>query len=321
MATSAEAQQPLRASRRPRFGDLGLRLVSGAAVALALLTIALLIYEVVRGARLSISAFGLGFVTSSDWNAVTNKFGAFYLLEGTLLTAVFALIIAVPASIAIGLFLSELAPRALRAPVGMLIELLAAIPSVVLGLWGIVVLGPFVASDLEPWLHRHLGFIPLFSDYPSNVGVLPACLVLTIMIVPIVSSISRELFNSVPRELKEGALALGATRWEMMRSVAIPQVSAGLVAAVMLGFARATGEAIAVAQVIGSHNASPFGSVFKPAGTMAAWIATQFNGTATDLQRSSLYYLAVILLVLSLITNLAAQLIVRRIRRRMGVLA
>ena len=321
MATRAEAQHPLVGSRRPRLGDLGLRIVSGAAVAVALLTIVLLIYEVVRGARLSISTFGLGFVTSSDWNVVTNKFGALYLLEGTLLTAVFALIIAVPASIAIGLFLSELAPRALRAPVGMLIELLAAIPSVVLGLWGIVVLGPFVASDLEPWLHRHLGFIPLFSGYPSNVGVLPACLVLTIMIVPIVSSISRELFNSVPRDLKEGALALGATRWEMMRSVAIPQVSAGLVAAVMLGFARATGEAIAVAQVIGSHNASPFGSVFKPAGTMAAWIATQFNGTATDLQRSSLYYLAAILLVLSLITNLAAQLIVRRIRRRMGVLA
>jgi phosphate transport system permease protein len=320
MATKAHSER-LFVSRRPRWGDIGLRVVSGGAVALALATIGFVAYEVLRGAHESISAFGLGFITSTDWNAVTNVFGAWYLLEGTLLTSLFALLIAVPTSIAIGLFLSELAPRALRAPIGMLIELLAAIPSVILGLWGIVVLGPFVQTHIEPWLHRNLGFIPLFSGYASNVGVLPACLILTIMIIPIVSSISRELFNSVPRDLKEGALALGATRWEMMRSVAIPQVSGGLVAATMLGFARATGEAIAVAQVIGSHNASPIGSVFKPAGSMAAWIATQFNGTATSLQRSSLYYLAVILLALSLATNLAAQLIVRRIQRRMGVTA
>ena len=318
MATKAHSERFLL-SRRARWGDIGLRSVSGAAVALALLTIAFVAYEVVRGAGDSLSTFGLGFISASDWNAVTNVYGAWYLLEGTLLTSLFALVIAVPTTIAIGLFLSELAPRALWAPIGMLIELLAAIPSVILGLWGIVVLGPFVQAHIEPWLHRHLGFIPLFSGYPSNVGILPACLILTIMIIPIVSSISRELFNSVPRDLKEGALALGATRWEMMRSVAIPQVSAGLVAATMLGFARATGEAIAVAQVIGSHNSSPIGSVFKPAGSMAAWIATQFNGAATNLQRSSLYYLAVILLLLSVATNLAAHLIVRRIQRRMGV--
>jgi phosphate transport system permease protein len=318
-AAAETAQVPFR--RHRRFGDLALRVIAGLAVFTAVVTIGLLVWEVVRGARPSISEFGLGFLTSTDWNVVTNQFGALYLIEGTLLSALFALVIAVPTSIAIGLFLSELAPRPLRGPVGLLVELLAAIPSVILGLWGIIVMGPFVATHIEPWLIDHFGFIPLFSGYPSNVGLFPACLILTIMVIPIIASICRELFNSVPSDLKDGALALGATRWEMVRKVSIPQVSGGIVAAVMLGFARAIGEAIAVAQVIGSHNSSPFGSVFKPAATMAAWIATQFNGTATSLQRSSLYYLALILLAISLITNIAAQLIVRRIRRQMGARA
>jgi phosphate transport system permease protein len=316
MAVEAQAGTIAR-GRRPRFGDLGLRALSALAVLVALLVIALLVYEVIHGAKLSISTFGLGFITSTEWNAVTNQFGALYLIEGTLVTSLFALVIAVPTSIAIGLFLSELAPRAVRTPVGIMVELLAAIPSVVLGLWGIIVLGPWISTEVEPWLHAHLGFIPLFSGYPSNAGMLPACVILTIMTVPIISSLSRELFNSVPADIKEGALALGATRWEMMRKVAIPQVSGGLVAATMLGFGRAIAEAIAVAQVIGSHNSSAFGSLFKPAGTLASWIAAQFNGTATDLQRSSLYYLAVILLVISLAVNIAAQMIVRRWQRKM----
>jgi len=321
MATHAQAPEFALARRRiARPGDLALRGVAGLAVLIAALTIVLLVYEIFNNAWSSISAFGLSFVTNTNWNVVTGAYGARYLILGTLVTSLFALVIAVPTAIAIGLFLSELAPKALRTPVGLMVELLAAIPSVVLGLWGILVLGPFLANDVEPWLHRNLGFIPLFGGYPSAVGVLPACLVLTIMVVPIVASISRELFASVPGDLKSGALALGATRWEMVRGVAIPQVSAGLVAGVMLGFARAVGEAIAVAQVIGSHNGSPIGSLFKPSGSLAAWIATQFNGTATTMQRSSLYYLAVILLVISLFSNLGAQLIVRRIRRRMGTI-
>jgi phosphate transport system permease protein len=304
--------------RRRRLGDGALRGVALFAVALAAFVSALLGYEVVRNAWASISTFGLGFVTAAEWNVVTGAYGARYLILGTLVTSVVALVIAVPTAIAIGLFLSELAPKSLRTPVGLMVELLAAIPSVVLGVWGILVVGPFLAVHVEPWLHRYLGFIPLFGGYPSNVGVLPACVVLTIMVVPIVAAISRELFASVPNDLKAGALALGATRWEMVRHVAIPQISAGLIAAVMLGFARAVGEAIAVAQVIGSHNASPIGSLFKPSGSLAAWIAVQFNGTATTMQRSALYYLAAILLVLSLGSNLAAQLIVRRIRRKLG---
>jgi phosphate transport system permease protein len=278
----------------------------------------LIAYKVIDQASAAISAFGLGFLTSTEWNAVTDQFGAADLIWGTVVTSAFALILAVPIAIAIGLFLSELAPRRLRAPVGALVELLAAIPSVVLGLWGILVMGPFLEQHVEPFLSDHFGFIPLFSGTPSNVGVLPACLVLTIMVVPIVASISRELFDSVPGDLKQGSMALGSTRWEMVRSVAIPQVSGGLVAAVILGLARALGEAIAVSQVIGNSLARP-SSIFGSADTLASRIANQYQGAATPLQASSLAYLAVILLVFSLVANMSAQLIVRRIRRRMGV--
>jgi phosphate transport system permease protein len=307
----------MTARRRWRFGDVALQGIAGlAALGLAALMV-LLVYEVVDQAHASLSEFGLGFLNSSVWNTVHDEYGAADLIFGTLVTAGVALLIAVPIAIAIGLFLSELAPRALRTPVGTMVELLAAIPSVVLGLWGILVLGPFLNEHIEPFMIEHLGFIPFLDGYPSPVGLLPACLILTLMVVPIVASISRELFSSVPGDLKQGAMALGATRWEMVRGVAIPQVSGGLVAAVMLGFGRAVGEAIAVAQVIGGSLTRP-PNIYAPADTMASRLAAQYVGTATSLQKSSLAYLAVILLVISLLTNVAAQVIVRRIQRRMG---
>jgi phosphate transport system permease protein len=300
-----------------RLGDrtlLGVSLLGVAGLSLLML---LLIYKVVDDARPAISEFGLSFLTGTTWNAVTNEFGALDLIWGTLATSLFALVIAVPVAIAIALFLTELAPRVLRTPIGMMVELLAAIPSVVLGLWGIVVMGPFLQTHVEPWMIDHLGFIPFFDGYPSGVGLLPACLILAVMVVPIVASISRELLLSVPSDLKGGALALGATRWEMVRRVMLPQVTGGLVAGVMLGFARAAGEAIAVSQVIGGSLVRPQ-NIYAPADTMAARLAAQYAGTATDLQKASLAYLAVILLVLSLITNLVAQVIVRRSQRRLG---
>ena len=307
----------MTARRRWRFGDVTLQGIAGlAAVGLAALMV-LLVYEVIDQAHASLSEFGLGFLNSSVWNTVHDEYGAADLIFGTLVTAGVALLIAVPIAIAIGLFLSELAPRALRTPVGTMVELLAAIPSVVLGLWGILVLGPFLNEHIEPFMIAHLGFIPFLDGFASPVGLLPACLILTLMVVPIVASISRELFSSVPGDLKQGAMALGATRWEMVRGVAIPQVSGGLVAAVMLGFGRAVGEAIAVAQVIGGSLTRPE-NIYAPADTMASRLAAQYVGTATSLQKSSLAYLAVILLVISLLTNVAAQVIVRRIQRRMG---
>jgi len=308
---------PLSGRRRWRIGDLALQAIAGlAALGLAALMV-LLVVEVVDQAKPSIQEFGSGFLTSSVWNTVKDTYGAADLIFGTLVTALVALLIAVPLAIAIGLFLSELAPRVLRTPVGTMVELLAAIPSVVLGLWGILVLGPFLNEHVEPFMIAHLGFIPFLDGFPSPVGLLPACLILTLMVVPIVASISRELFTSVPGDLKHGAMALGATRWEMVRGVAIPQVTGGLVAAVMLGFGRAVGEAIAVAQVIGGSLTRPE-NIYAPADTMASRLAAQYSGTATSLQKASLAYLAVILLVISLVTNLVAQVIVRRNQRRLG---
>src|SRR5437016_5408516 len=203
MTTDAPPQSfALPHRSRPRFGELGLRLIAGAAVLVLVAIMAAIVYQVVREAWPSLRAFGPGFVTAKEWNAVTDHYGALYLIWGTVATSLVALVI--------GLFLSELAPRVLRTPVALMVELLAAIPSVVLGLWGILVMGPFLAEHVEPFLHAHLGFIPLFSGTPSSRGVLPACVVLTIMIVPIVASISRELFISVPSDLKQGAMALGA---------------------------------------------------------------------------------------------------------------
>ena len=315
------ATERIPATRRLR-DRLGDRLLLGLTLAAAIAVVALMIvivYKVLQGAHPAFSRFGFSFLWSSDWDANIQKnlFGALPGLYGTAVTSAMALIIAVPLAIAIALFLSELAPRGVRGVVGSLVELLAAIPSVVLGLWGILVMAPFVSAHVEPWLHRWFGFIPLFSGKPGSSGLFMAGLILAIMVVPIIASICRELFLSVPRELEEGAIALGSTRWEMVRNVAIPQVSAGLIAAIILGLARAIGEAIAVSQVIGGGLNFSL-SVFQPADTLAGRVASQYQGSASDLQTASLAYLAVILLVMSLIANIGAQLIVRRIRRRMG---
>jgi phosphate transport system permease protein len=226
-----------------------------------------------------------------------------------------ALLIATPLSIAIALFLTELAPRWARTPIGTMVELLAAIPSVVIGLWGILVLGPPLQNTIEPALHSVLGWIPLFGGTYSAVGLFPAMLILTLMTVPIVSSLTREIFATVPAASKEGALALGATRWEMIKTAVLPYSRPGIIAAVILGLGRAVGEAIAVTQVIGAALGIQ-ANIFNPADTLASRIASQYQGSPTALQRSSIFYLAAILLVLSLIFNAVARLIVRRFTLR-----
>ena len=304
---------PLPERRRvgDRFGDLFLHGLTGAAAAAAVVLLGAITWKVFELAWPAITKYGFAFVTRQGWDTIHNKFGALDLIWGTAVTSFGALLIATPVSIAIGLYLSELAPRGARTVIASLVELLAAIPSVVLGLWGILVLGPFVGKDLEPWLHRHLGFIPLFSGSPENAGILIAILVLTIMVVPITSSVCRELFLSVPAELEEGALALGATRWEMVRGVILPYTRTGVSAAVLLGLGRAVGEAIAVTQVIGAGHGIHW-SLFATGDTLASKLAEQYQGAVSNLQIASLVYLAAILLVISLLVNLAAQFIVRR---------
>lgn len=273
--------------------------------------LALIVYKVFAQAGESFSRFGLAFIGRTEWNPVTKQFGAANFLFGTAVSTFAALLIAAPMSIAIALYLTELAPRRIRRPVATLVELLAAIPSVVLGLWGIIVLSPVMENTIEPALKSALGWIPLFSGSASPVGLLPAILVLSIMAVPIVSAVTREVFETVPGELKEGALALGATRWEMVRMVILPYSRGGIVGASILGLGRALGEAIAVTMVIG-HTPGIHTSLFNSADTLASRIVSEYQGAASTLQISSLAYLAAILLVLALIANVIARLIVAR---------
>jgi phosphate transport system permease protein len=306
---------PLGASRRrlgDRIGELGLRAITFAAALSAVVLLGALVWKIVDLASPSISKYGLGFITGETWDPVKTVFGALPFIYGTAVSSLVALLIATPLAIAIGLWLSELAPRGLRGIVGSLVEMLAAIPSVVLGLWGILVLGPFLAQHLEPWLHDKLGFIPIFGPpQATGTGLFTAGLILTIMVVPIIASICRELFLQVPSELEEGALALGATRWEMVRGVILPATRTGIAAAIILGLGRALGEAIAVTQVIGGGTKIS-ADLFGPSDTLASKIAASYQGAATSLESSSLLYLAAILLVIGLLTNFAAQVIVRR---------
>ena len=313
-APSAQQPSPTGGSGRrlsDRIGDVALPWLTGLAALCAVALIGLLIYKVLDGAWPAMQEFGLSFLTNQVWNPVTSEFGALAFIFGTVMTSLGALLVATPISIAIGLYLSELAPRAAREPIGMLVELLAAIPSVVLGLWGILVLGPFVQQTLGPFLQSILGWTPFFDGTPSVSSYLSAVIVLSIMIVPIASSISRELFLQVPRDVKEGALGLGLTRWEMVRGVMLPFTRTGLVAALLLGMGRAIGEAIAVTQVIG-NNAKITLDLFSTGDTLASRIAAQYQGAVSNLQISALFYLAAILLVISLVTNIVAQVIVQR---------
>lgn len=299
--------------RRDRLGDAALRWITAVAAFGSVALIGLIIYKVVDGARPAFSAFGVSFTWHQTWDAVANHFGALDFVFGTLYTTLWAVLFGGPIAIAIGLYLSELAPRGVRGVVGSLVEMLAAIPSVVLGLWGILVLGPVVHETLGPWLNDVFGWTPFFSSLPaSGSTVFTAVLVLTIMIVPITASISRDLFAQVPADIKEGAYGLGLTRWEMMRGVLLPYTRGGLISAVLLGGGRAVGEAIAVTQVIGVTTHGVDLNLLTTGDTLASRIAAQYQGAVSNLQVGALFYLGVILLVLSLVTNFAAQTIVRR---------
>jgi phosphate transport system permease protein len=306
------------AGRRTRFGDLLLEGVAGAATAGTVVLVGLIAYKIVQGSRLSISTFGLGFLTKIGWDPVHEHFGAAVFLFGTAVTSFGALLLATPIALGIALFLTELAPAWIRGPVTALVETLAAIPSVVIGFWGIIVLGPILREHVMPFLHSTLGFIPLFGPVITGTTVFTAIVVLTIMILPIISSISRELFLGVPAELKEAALGLGTTRWEMVRGVVFPYARGGVAAAMILGLGRAVGEAIAVSMVIGSFDTGITWNLFHPGDSIAAKLANEYSNATSNLETSSLFYLALILLIFSLLINILAQLIVRRVARRQG---
>ena len=307
---------PARARSRARSAD---RVWDGVlyglcvlASVLAVVVIGAIVYKVITGASESLSRFGLGFLVHSTWKPNFGAFGAGTFLFGTAVTSFTALLFAVPIGISIGLYLSMVAPQRLRGVIGPLVEMLAAIPSVILGFWGIIVLAPFLQEHLEPFLHNALGFLPIFgAPATTGTGLFNASLILTIMVVPIIASISRDLFLTVPQELQDGATALGATRWEVLRGVVLPSTASGVAAASFLGLGRALGEAIAVTQVIGAGNFIN-ASLFQTGDTLASRIANQYSGATTNLHVASLFYLGLILLVIEVVVNIAAQLIARR---------
>ena len=315
MTTAAPTVRVQVGTARKRLDLIGDRALFGVCLLAALLAAAIIVlvgYQIVHGASPAISKFGFAFVYETTWQPNFGEFGAGSLLFGTAVTSAFALVLGAPIAIAIGLFLTLLAPRSVRGVVGPLVELLAAIPSVILGFWGLLVLAPFAQAHIEPFLHGTLGFLPIFGN-PETTGlsVFTASLILTLMVIPIIASISRDLFQSVPPELQDGASALGATRWEVVRGVVLPTTSSGVIAACLLGLGRALGEAIAVSQVIGAGSELQ-SSLFKSGDTLASRIALQFPGALTELHKASLFYCGVILLVIGLASNLIAQAIGRR---------
>lgn len=305
---------PVRRGFADRIGDRALYVVTGAAGLGAVALVIGIAYKIFDGSSLAFSKFGLGFIVHQVWDPVKNHFGALDLIFGTAVTSFIAILFAAPLAVGIALYLTELAPRLLRDLIGALVEMLAAIPSVILGLWGILVLGPVMQHHIEPWLHGAFGWIPIFggsTEANGGKGIFTAAIILTIMAVPIIASVARELFLSVPADLKDGARALGATRWEVVRGVVLQSTRPGLAAAVILGLGRALGEAIAVTQVIGGVTQIPH-TLFGTGDTLASRIAAQYQGYSSNLQASSLLYLGAILLVFSLLVNFAAQAIVRR---------
>jgi len=324
LATADVTATPTRrpfTGRRVRFGDVSLQVVAGAAAAATTALVGLITWKVIDGSRLAIVKNGWGFLTRVAWNPVIGRelYGAGSFLFGTVVTSFGALLLATPLALGAALFLTELSPRFIRGPVTALIETLAAVPSVLIGLWGIYVLGPALRTSIEHWLHAAFGWIPLFGPQSAaGASVFTAIIVLAIMILPIVSSISRELFLGVPLELKEGALALGTTRWEMVRGIMFPYARGGITAALILGLGRAMGEAIAVTQVIGGSPTIQW-NLFSTSDSLASKIASTYQGAVSRLQLSSLIELGLILLVLSLAANITAQWIVRQTARKHGV--
>lgn len=292
-------------------------LLVAAATTIPLLLLALVV-ELTRGAWPAIERFGLGFIVDTGWDPVAGTFGAWPAIFGTFLTSALALLIAVPLALGVAVYLTEFAPMRLRGPVATVIELLAAIPSVVYGLWGIFVLVPFLRRWVFPALERWLGWLPLFEGPIYGPSVLSASLILAVMIVPFIMSVSREVLLAVPPGQREAALALGATRWEAVSTVIVPYAKSGIIGAVILGLGRALGETMAVTMLIGNrHEVSA--SLFAPGYSMASVIANEFADAAGGpLHESALIYLALILFTVTVLVNGAARLMIWRVARRSG---
>ncbi|WP_417472965.1 phosphate ABC transporter permease subunit PstC [Luteimonas mephitis] len=305
---------------RDARNDRLFRRTLAAAVVFVLVALAGAALSMLWGGREVLAHEGLGFFLSAEWNPVENRYGALAPIYGTVVTAVIAMLIGVPVSFGIALFLTEVAPRWLRGPVGTAIELLAGIPSIIYGMWGLFVLVPVMTEHVTPWLNDHLGTLPLigalFQGPPLGIGILTAGFVLAIMVIPFVTSVMREVFLTVPTRLKESAYALGSTRWEVSWDIVLPYTRSAVIGGIFLGLGRALGETMAVAFVVGNAvRLSP--SLLEPGTTIAALIANDF-GEATDTYRSALLLLGFVLFIVTFVVLALARLMLAQLARREG---
>jgi phosphate transport system permease protein len=288
-------------------------------VGIVILIVAGITWVLVSNSWLSIRTFGLSYLSNDAFDPVHNIYGVQPAIFGTLVTSLFALIFALPIGIGTAIFLVDYCPRRLRAPFAFVLDLLAAIPSVVLGLWGFLVMAPWLQSAGEPWLQNHLGFLPFFQGTPHGLGLLAAGMILTVMILPIITAISREVMLNVPTSQREALLALGATRWEVIRYAVIPFSRVGIAGGAILGLGRALGETIAVTMVIGNQAAPPSPNLFNTGYTLSSVIANQFGEATPGIFVSAVLEAGLLLLIITLITNILARVLIARLgQARLG---
>jgi len=311
-ATAAAARFGRAASRVP---DLIFRGTSGVLAWTIAGVLALLAVLLILNSNQALSKFGLSFLSGTTWDPIAGIYGALPFIVGTIASSLLAIILATPIGLLTAIFLAELAPRRVAIPLTFTIELLAAIPSVVFGLWGVFVLGPFLSKTVEAWIVGTLGFIPIFAGPPFGVGLFTAGVILTLMILPTIIAISRDVITAVPDSQREAMLALGATRWEMITKSVLPYARSGIIGAIILGLGRALGETMAVTMVIGNRPQIPQ-SVFDSSQTIASQIATTFNEASIGLQTSALIALGLVLLVITMTLNIVARLLVWRVSGR-----
>jgi phosphate transport system permease protein len=310
-----------RTLARFRLVDAVFRLLTRGSALTVLLILGGVIVALILGAAPAFREFGLEFFTTQRWNPVTEKFGALAPMYGTVVTSLIAMAIAVPIGIGVAVFLTELCPVGLRRPIGIAIELLAGIPSIIYGIWGLFIFAPFLQQTLQPFLIALFGPVPILSEIfagpPYGIGTLTAALILAIMVLPFITSVTRDVFETVPAVLKEAAYGVGATTWEVVRHVVIPYTRVGIIGGVMLGLGRALGETMAVTFVIGNaHKISP--SILAPGTTISATIANEFTEAVGDLYTSSLIALGLILFIITFLVLAAARLMLLRLEQKAG---
>ena len=318
---AAISTAPPRRTRAGKWQDALFRRVTAAFAALVLVLLVSIVVALAFAAWPALAKFGFGFFGSSAWNPVTRDFGALAPIYGTLVTSAIALAIGVPVSFGIALFLTEMCPIALKRPLGTAVELLAAIPSVIYGMWGLFVFAPFFADHVQPWLARAFGDAwligSLFQGAPTGIGVLTAAIILAIMVIPFIASVMRDVFEIVPPILKESAYGLGCTTWEVVRRVVLPYTRIGVVGGIMLGLGRALGETMAVTFVIGNAYRIR-ASLFEPGNSIASALANEFNEAADPVHRGALIALGLVLFVLTLIVLAASRLLIAHLTRAEG---